>query len=119
MFKIYHLDPVKFLPAPGFSWQAAFKKAEVKLELLPDTDMLWMIEKSIRGGICHAIHRYAKTNKKYMIDYDKNKKLLHHKYWAVNNWYGWQMLQKLSVNKVEWIQDTSQFNEDLIKNYNE
>ena len=29
------------------------------------------------------------------------------------------MLQKLSVNKVEWIQDTSQFNEDLIKNYNE
>ena len=44
-----------------------------------------MIEKSIRGGICHAIHRYAKTNKKYMIDYDENKKLLHHKYWAVNN----------------------------------
>ena len=28
--------------------------------------MLLVVEKGIRGGICHAIHRYAKTNKKYM-----------------------------------------------------
>ena len=27
-----------------------FKKAEVKLELLTDTDMLLMVEKGIRGG---------------------------------------------------------------------
>ena len=26
--------------------------------------MLFMIEKVIRGGICDAIHRYAKANKK-------------------------------------------------------
>ena len=30
--KIYKLDPVKFLSAPGLSWQAALKKTEVKLE---------------------------------------------------------------------------------------
>ena len=30
--KIYHLDPVKFLLAPGLAWQAASKKTEVKLE---------------------------------------------------------------------------------------
>ena len=32
-----------------------------------------MVEKGIREGICHAIHRYAKTNNKYMKDYDKNE----------------------------------------------
>ena len=29
------------------------------------------------------------------------------------------MLQKLPVNNFEWIKDTSQFNEDFIKNYHE
>ena len=45
--------------------QAALKK----------TDMLLMVEKDVRGGICHAIHRLhrAKTKNKYMKDYDKNK----------------------------------------------
>ena len=71
--KVYELDPVKFLPAPGLAWQAALKKTEVKLELLADIDMLLMVEKGIRGGICHAIYRYAKANSKYMKDYDKNK----------------------------------------------
>ena len=31
-----------------------------------------MVEKGIRSGICHAIHRYADTNSKYMQNYDKN-----------------------------------------------
>ena len=70
--KIYELDPVNFLSAPGLVWQAALKKTEVKLELLTDIRMLLMGEKGIRGGICHAIHQYAKANNKYMKDYDKN-----------------------------------------------
>ena len=32
-----------------------------------------MVEKGIRSGICHAIHRYAKSNNNYMKNYDKNK----------------------------------------------
>ena len=40
----YHLDPVKFLSAPGLACQAAFKKTEVKLELLTDIDMLLMVK---------------------------------------------------------------------------
>ena len=30
-FKVYHLDPVKFISAPGLAWQAALKKTEKKL----------------------------------------------------------------------------------------
>ena len=45
--KIYHLDPVKFLSAPGLAWQAALKKTEVKLELLTDIDMPLMVKKEL------------------------------------------------------------------------
>ena len=30
-----------------------------------------MVE-GMRGGICHAIHRHAKADNKYMKNYDKN-----------------------------------------------
>ena len=42
-----------------------------------------------------------------------------HQYWDVNNLCGWALLQGLQVNNFEWIKDTSQFNEDFIKKYNE
>ena len=55
--EIYELDPAHFLSAPGLAWQACLKKTEVRLELLTDVDMLLIVEKGIRGGISHAIHR--------------------------------------------------------------
>ena len=70
--EIYKLDPAHFLSAPGLAWQACLKKTKVKLELLTDIDMLLMVEKGIRGGMCQAIYRYAKANNKYMNNYDKN-----------------------------------------------
>ena len=117
--KIYHLDLTKFCSAPGLAWLAAIKKTEVKLELLTDIDMFLIVEKGIRGGICHAIHLHAKSNKKYVTDYDKNKESSYLKYWDVNNLYGGEMWQKLPVKAFEWIKDTYQFNEDIINNYNE
>ena len=71
--KVYELDPAHILSAPGLAWQACLKKTEVKLELLTDVDMLLMVEKGIRGEICHAIYRYAKANNKYMKNYNKYK----------------------------------------------
>ena len=77
-----------------------------------------MVEKVIRGKTCHAIHHYAKANNKYVKDYDKNKEPLYLKYLDVNNSYSSAMSQKLPVNNFEWIEETSQFNEDFMKNYN-
>ena len=55
--------------------QACLKKTNVELELLTDYDMLLMTEEGIRGGICHAVNRYARANNHYMKDYDKIKEL--------------------------------------------
>ena len=80
--------------------------------------MLLTGEKDIRGGICHSIYRYVRANSKYIKDYEKNKESSYLKYWDVNNLCGWAMTQKLPVNNFEWIEDTTQFNEDFIKTYN-
>ena len=61
--KIYGLDPSYFYSAPGLAWQACLKKTNVELELLTDNDMLLMVEKGTRGGICQSTYRYAKANK--------------------------------------------------------
>ena len=53
------------------------KKAEVESDLLTDINMLLMVEKGIRGGMCNSTCRYAKANNKYMKSYDKNKESKH------------------------------------------
>ena len=70
--EIYELDPARFLTAPGLTWQETLKKTKVKLDLLPDVDILLMVEKGIRGGIFHSIYWYAKSKNKYMKNYIKN-----------------------------------------------
>ena len=37
--------------------------------------MLLMVEKDIKGGICHCIYQYAKDNSKYAKNFDKNEEL--------------------------------------------
>ena len=78
-----------------------------------------MIEKRIRGGICHAMHRYAKANNKYMIYYDENKKISYILYLDPNNLYGWAMSQKLPVDGLKWVKAVSTTDEHFIKSYDE
>ena len=81
--------------------------------------MLLMVEKGTRGGICHAIHRYAKANNKYMKNYDKNIESLYLMYLDANNLYGWTISQRLPVNSFEWMEHLSEAEEHFKKNYDE
>ena len=60
--------------------------------------MLLMVEEGIRGDICHAIHRYAKANSKYIENYNKDNESSYIQYWDKNNLYGWAISQKVMVN---------------------
>ena len=99
--KVYELDPSYFLSAPGLAWHACLKKTGVKLELVTDVDILLMIEKGIRGGICHFVRRHAMANNKYMKEYAKNKESSYIIYRDYNNLYEKAMSQKLPVDGFE------------------
>ena len=113
--EIYKHDPTCFLTAPGLAWQSVFKNIKVKLDLLANIDMLLMVEKSIRGGICHAFYRHSKANNNYMEDYDKNKESPDLNYRDINNFYGWAISQRLILGDFKWVEETFQFNENFIK----
>ena len=74
-----------------------------------------MVEQGIRGAICHATHRYAKANKKYMKNYDKNEESSFLEYLDANNLYGYAMSQSLPVDGFAWVKNFSKIDEDSIK----
>ena len=119
--KEYKLDPAHFLSLPGLTFEACLKKTNIELELLTDYDILLMVEEGIRGGICHSIHRYAKTNNKCMNNYNKNEESSYIQYLDANNLYGWVMSKELPVNSFRWLDsdEINKINEEFIKNYNE
>ena len=108
---IYEFDPLYFVSAPGLAWQAGLKKTGVKLELITDYDMILMIERGIRGGICQATYRHAKANNKYMKNYNKSKitkitkiESSYIEYLDANNLHGWAMSQKFPViHDFKWV----------------
>ena len=77
-----------------------------------------MVEVGIRGGMCHAIHRYAKANNKCMKNYDEKEESSFLEYQDANNLYGWAMFQKLPVSGFKWLEDAS-IDEEFIKSYDE
>ena len=116
--KEYELDLTYFVSAPRLSWEACLKLTKVKLELLTDLDMFLMYEEGIRGGISQAIHKYAKSNNKYMKSYNKNVISSYLQYQDANNLYGWAMSKKQPIGNLKR-DNTTFYTEEMIKNYDE
>ena len=79
--------------------------------------MLLLVEKGIRGGISHAIHRYVKANNKYLKNYDRNIESSYIMYLDAKNLCG--SYQNWSVNGFKWMKILWKFHEDFVKNYKE
>ena len=90
--KYYELDPCHYFSSPELSWDAMLKMTDVKLEKISDIDKYLFIEKGSREGISCIAKRYAKSNNKYMNDYDPEKPSTFITYLGKNNLYGWSML---------------------------
>ena len=70
----YKLDPAFFLSAPGLAWDAMLLLTQVELDLITDLDMLQMVERMKRGGLCFVgSTRYVQANNKSLDNYSLNK----------------------------------------------
>ncbi len=91
---------------PGLAWDAMLKFPKIKLDLISDLDMNFMIESGIRGGISTIMKRYAKANNKHAKGYDKDKTSVYIPYLDANNLYGWAMSRPLPVKDFEWMDES-------------
>ena len=92
----------------------------VQIDTLLPADVFENFRKELEGirrEICQAILRYAKTNNKYMKDYDRDEEESFLQYNDANNLYGFAISEPPPVDDFEWMEDLSKIDEDFIKNY--
>ena len=83
----YGIYPLYCISLPGYTYQIALKYTDIKLETLPDKDLILLLKSNIRGGILSVMgDRYVKS--------DDNKKII---YMDATNFYGHSMSQMLNV----------------------
>ena len=70
----YYMDRANYVTPSSFAWEAMLLKITIKLDVLHNLNMLNMMEKMNRGGLCSVgSKRYVKANSKHVPNYDKNK----------------------------------------------
>ena len=63
----YHLDPSNYISAPSLAWDAMLLMTNIELDLITDLEMLEMIEKMKRGGLCFVgSQRHVEANNHYL-----------------------------------------------------
>ena len=79
--------------------------------------MLLMVEKGIKVGMCHTIHRYVKANNKYLKKVTTKTLIIISYVFRCKQFIWTGNVSKLPVNGFKWIKNLSKFDEDFIKNY--
>jgi hypothetical protein len=101
----YDLDPIHYVSAPQFAWDAMLKKTKVKADLISDPAMYQMISSGIRGGICMISQRRSQANHKKMGElYNPALPKRTIAYFDANNLYGYSMCQPLPLNEFHWVE---------------
>lgn len=101
----YSLDPAFYLTSPSLSFDAMLLKTGVRLELVDNLEIIRIIQKGIRGGICMCSKRHAKANNPYMESYDSTKRDSFLVYIDCNNLYGYSMCQSLPVSDFRFLSE--------------
>lgn len=92
------LDAAHFVTAPSLSWASMLLmnwQKDVVIENMTDLDMLQLVQRGIRGGMCQVMKPYARRKKG--DSYEKG--IL---YLDANNLYGWAMRQYLPLRDYRW-----------------
>ena len=97
----YGLRPSYYSRAPGLSWDAMLKMANIKLEFIPDPDLYIFFGKGMRGGISYISNKYSKANSKYLKSYYPKQESKHIIYLEANNLFGY-------ASEFKWI-DSKEF----------
>ena len=98
--QFYGLDPRHYFRSPALSWDAMLKMICVKLEKISDARLIL----GLSVGSSYIAKRLAKTNNKYMNDYDPKKP----SYLDMNNLYGCAMSEYLPYEGFEWLKNVDE-----------
>jgi hypothetical protein len=98
------------------AWDASLKQTQVQLELIQDPEILYMVEKGVRGGVAQCTKRYAEAKNKYTegVDVEDPEYIA---YLDANNLYGWAMSQPLPTGNFNLKKNESdcELNEEWLK----
>ena len=106
--KYYGQDPCHYFSSPGLGCDAMLKMTGIKLEKISDIEKSLFTEKGLRG-ISYIAKRHAKSNNKYMNDYDPKKQSKFISYLNMNNLYGWAMSEYFPYEGFKQLKNVDKF----------
>lgn len=109
------LDPLYYITLPGLSWDSAFKKTGVQVDLISDAEMYAFFERGIRGGMTFMNEHHLEANSPRVAEtYDPSKGLRDLLYVDANNLYGHALSMKLPQSQFQWLTESERNTLDLL-----